>query len=196
MCKYNAQCSFSLPFSYSSSLSLSLSISLKYPGAKCTWKQRKEQIRKTQNEPQWRDVKVRCIKEGVPSYPYSNFSDMSRWRCDSIMFVLTFFLLFFHSLLFDLSLNSEIPWCKVHLKREERTNQKNSGWTSVDRSTKATLSTYNTWIQLSRLQKIYHFQSLKLRLATEAFNGNRSSYATGPRPNGCHVTMEAVDNTA
>ena len=43
---------------------------------------------------------------------------------------------------------------------------KNSGKTSVDRSTKATLSTYNTWIQLSRLQKIYHFQSLKLRLTT------------------------------
>ena len=37
----------------------------------------------------------------------------------------------------------------------------------MDRSTKATLSTYNTWIQLSRLQKIYHFQSLKLRLATK-----------------------------
>ena len=36
----------------------------------------------------------------------------------------------------------------------------------MDRSTKATLSTYNTWIQISRLQKIYHFQSLKLRLAT------------------------------
>ena len=44
---------------------------------------------------------------------------------------------------------------------------KNTGITSVDRSTKATLSTYNTWIQLSRLQKIYHFQSLKLRLATK-----------------------------
>ena len=39
----------------------------------------------------------------------------------------------------------------------------------MDRSTKATLSTYNTWIQLSRLQKIYHFQSVKLRLATEPF---------------------------
>ena len=37
----------------------------------------------------------------------------------------------------------------------------------MDRSTKATLSTYNTWIQLSRLQKIYHFQSPKLRLAAE-----------------------------
>jgi hypothetical protein len=37
----------------------------------------------------------------------------------------------------------------------------------VDRSTKATLSTYNTWIQLSRLQKVYHFQGLKLRLATQ-----------------------------
>ena len=38
----------------------------------------------------------------------------------------------------------------------------------MDRSTKATLSTYNTWIQLSRLQKIYHFQSLKFRLAAKA----------------------------
>ena len=47
-----------------------------------------------------------------------------------------------------------------------KTNQENTGWTSVDRSTKATLSTYNTWIQVSRLQKIYHLPSLKLRLAT------------------------------
>jgi hypothetical protein len=47
------------------------------------------------------------------------------------------------------------------------TNQKNTGWTSVDRSTKATLSTYNTWIQISRLQKVYRIQSLKLWLAAE-----------------------------
>ena len=47
----------------------------------------------------------------------------------------------------------------------------NTGITSVDRSTKATLSTYNTWIQLSRLQKIYRLQGLKLRLATATFNG-------------------------
>ena len=66
----------------------------------------------------------------------------------------------------------------------------------MDRSTKATLSTYNTWIHVSRLQKIYHFQSLKLRLATDAFNGKSGSYVTGPRPNVCHVTMEVVDNTA
>ena len=39
----------------------------------------------------------------------------------------------------------------------------NTGITSVDRSTKATLSTYNPWIQVSRLQKIYHFQHEKLR---------------------------------
>ena len=36
----------------------------------------------------------------------------------------------------------------------------------MDRSTKATLGTYNTWIQLSRLQKVYRVQSLKLRLPT------------------------------
>ena len=66
----------------------------------------------------------------------------------------------------------------------------------MDRSTKATLSTYNTQIQLSRLQKIYHFQSQKFSLTTEAFSGNSDSHATGPRPNACHVTMEMVDNTA
>ena len=43
----------------------------------------------------------------------------------------------------------------------------------MDRSTKATLSTYNTWIQLSRLQKIYHPQSMKLRLAAVAFHGRK-----------------------
>ena len=42
----------------------------------------------------------------------------------------------------------------------------NTGITSVDRSTKATLSTYNTWIQVSRLQKIYHSQRKKLRFTT------------------------------
>ena len=66
----------------------------------------------------------------------------------------------------------------------------------MDRNTEATLSTYNTWIQVSRLQKIYHFQSLQLRLTTKTFDGNSSSYATGPRPNACHVTMKMVDNTA
>ena len=66
----------------------------------------------------------------------------------------------------------------------------------MDRSTKATLSTYNTWIQLSRLQKIYHIQSQKLRLTTCTFNSISSLCAAGPRPNVCHVTMEVVDNTA
>ena len=49
----------------------------------------------------------------------------------------------------------------------------------MDRSTKATLSTYNTWIQLSRLQKIYHFQSPKLRFATIAFNSRCDLNGTG-----------------
>ena len=30
----------------------------------------------------------------------------------------------------------------------------------------------------------------------KTFDGKSSSYATGSRPNACHVTMEAVDNTA
>ena len=50
----------------------------------------------------------------------------------------------------------------------------------MDRSTKATLSTYNTWIQLGRLQKIYHSQSLKLRFTTLAFNSSSGLNATGP----------------
>ena len=66
----------------------------------------------------------------------------------------------------------------------------------MDRNTKATLSTYNTWIQVSRLQKIYRFQSLKLRLTASAFNGQSGSYATGPRPNACQETMVMVDNAA
>ena len=32
-------------------------------------------------------------------------------------------------------------------KQHLRTNKTNAGWTSVDRSTKATLNTYNTWFQ-------------------------------------------------
>tara|TARA_B100000767_G_C19361090_1_gene367886 strand:- start:67 stop:435 length:369 start_codon:yes stop_codon:yes gene_type:complete len=50
-------------------------------------------------------------------------------------------------------------------KKEEKAGpnkSENTGITSVDRSTKATLSTYNPWIQVSRLQKIYHFQHKKL----------------------------------
>ena len=39
----------------------------------------------------------------------------------------------------------------------------NTGITSVDRSTKATLSTYNPWIQVSRLQNIHHCQHKKWR---------------------------------
>ena len=72
----------------------------------------------------------------------------------------------------------------------------NTGITSVDRSTKATLSTYNTWIQLSRLQKMYRSQCLKLRLATGAFHGRSGSYTTGQEPICCHVTMRAVYNAA
>ena len=50
----------------------------------------------------------------------------------------------------------------AHVDRRPWNKSKNTGITSVDRSTKATLSTYNPWIQVSRLQKIYHFQHKKL----------------------------------
>ena len=37
---------------------------------------------------------------------------------------------------------------------------------------------------------------LEIEINRKAFSGKSGSYATGPRPNACHVTMEAVDNTA
>ena len=36
----------------------------------------------------------------------------------------------------------------------------------------------------------------EIEISHKTFDGKSSSYATGPRPNACHVTMEAVDNTA
>jgi hypothetical protein len=51
----------------------------------------------------------------------------------------------------------------VCLIASDRPNHKNTGGISVDRSTRATLSTYNAWIQVSRLQKIYQPHCLKLQ---------------------------------
>ena len=42
----------------------------------------------------------------------------------------------------------------------------------MDRSTKATLNTYDTWIQLSRLQKIYQIQDSKIRWCAELLTAN------------------------
>ena len=42
----------------------------------------------------------------------------------------------------------------------------NAGLASMDRGTEATLSTYTTWIQVSRLQKSEHSQRKKLRITT------------------------------
>ena len=36
----------------------------------------------------------------------------------------------------------------------------------------------------------------EIKTSHNTFNGKSGSYATRPRPNACHVTMEAVDNTA
>ena len=49
---------------------------------------------------------------------------------------------------------SSIDW--LEKQKEVGNRPKNTGWISVNRITKDTLSTYNTWIQISRLQKIYH----------------------------------------
>ena len=61
----------------------------------------------------------------------------------------------------------------------EATNQENTGLTSVDRSTVATLITYNTRIQLSHLRRIYHFQNLKCWFAATVFGNNGGLIATG-----------------
>ena len=45
----------------------------------------------------------------------------------------------------------------------------------------------NPWV-LSPKSEIY--------ISHNTFSGKGSSPATGPRPNACHVTMQAVDNTA
>ena len=47
---------------------------------------------------------------------------------------------------------SSIDWLEEKQK-EVGNRPKNTGWISVDRITKDTLNTYNTWIQISRLQK-------------------------------------------
>ena len=50
----------------------------------------------------------------------------------------------------------------------------------MDRSTEATLGTYNTWIQLGRLQKIYHSQNMKLLFTSFAFVNTEGLNAIGP----------------
>ena len=54
----------------------------------------------------------------------------------------------------------------------------------MDRSTKATLSTYNTWIQLGRLQKIYHFHCPKWLFTAEAVASSSSLNAEPQRLRG------------
>ena len=72
---------------------------------------------------------------------------------------------------------------------------KNTGWISVDRSVKATLSTYNTWMQLSRLQRIYRFQYLKLWLTHKPLTAGGAHMKLAVAID-FHVIEEAVDNTA
>ena len=63
------------------------------------------------------------------------------------------------------------------------TNQNNSGQTSVDRSAKTTLNTYNAWIQLSQLHTIYHICTLPCLIACTACDCRVILQARGPRPN-------------
>lgn len=49
----------------------------------------------------------------------------------------------------------------------------------MDRSTRATLSTYNTWIQISRLQRIYQPHCLKLLMSAHLYRQEQGD-ATQP----------------
>ena len=60
----------------------------------------------------------------------------------------------------------------------------------MDRSTRATLSTYNTWIQLSRLHKIYHFQSPNLRLAAGAAKRTQKEPGAAMAPQAARSSQE------
>ena len=65
----------------------------------------------------------------------------------------------------------------------------------MPRSSEGYSHTYNTWMQLSRLQRIYHLRCLKLRLTTGpvAAVAVRTKLAEAIS---FHVTMQAVDNPA
>ena len=68
-------------------------------------------------------------------------------------------------------------------------NPLNAGWTSVDRSTEATLNTYNTWIQLSHPQKEYHSQWARSVMVHNLFCQTVCNHATGPKPKACLVAL-------
>ena len=59
----------------------------------------------------------------------------------------------------------------------------------MDRITKDTLSTYNTGIRSSHLQKIYRSDCMKLSCT---FSGDRGWYALEPKLICWHVAMRAV----
>ena len=58
----------------------------------------------------------------------------------------------------------------------------------MDRSTKATLSTYNTWITLSRLQRNYQPKTCHC-FRGRVFNHINLCIAIKPRPKLCHITL-------
>ena len=50
----------------------------------------------------------------------------------------------------------------------------------MDRSTKATLNTYNTWIQLGRVQTIYQLHGAKFVILAIIIYNDRNLTAAGP----------------
>ena len=102
----------------------------------------------------------------------------------------------YHAVQFTKYLNEVFPG-NLHRRQKPRsTNRANTRWTSVDRSTKATLSTYNTWIQISRLQKIYHSHRPKLYFFMVTVEMQNKITVIRPNPNFHHVAMLMVCNTA
>ena len=83
-----------------------------------------------------------------------------------------------------------LPLMRAHSQTEEHRLGLSGSWH------KGHSRTYNSWVQQSRLQKIYHFQGSKLRVTPHAFHGGVRSSEPGPKPMLPHVALEAMNNTA
>ena len=64
----------------------------------------------------------------------------------------------------SIALLSDAGFGNLDGSKADKNKSKSTGWTSMDRSTRATLIIYNTRIQLSRVQKIYRIQGLLITI--------------------------------
>ena len=75
------------------------------------------------------------------------------------------------------NLEAEIPAACTSNSKQIKQTQDEPQWIVAQR---ATLNTYNTWIQLGRLRKIYHFHRTKLCCNVEPLAALTVSSAVGP----------------